>query len=77
MEAAKRGRTATALTAIEAQRKARGELVARPREAGALAALKTERTSVVAKGRQIETEAAPIRYAAELVGADANGRFGG
>jgi len=35
-----------------------------------LAALKTERASVAAKGRQIETEAAPIRYVAELVGVD-------
>src|SRR5262249_60172944 len=31
---------------------------------------KEERASVAAKGRQIETEAAPIRYVAELVGAD-------
>jgi hypothetical protein len=31
--------------------------------------LKTERSSVAARGRQIETEAAPIRYVAELVGA--------
>jgi hypothetical protein len=42
----------------------------RKREAGTLAALKAERASVAAKGRQIETEAAPIRYVAELVGAD-------
>jgi hypothetical protein len=35
-----------------------------------LAALKAERASVAAKGRQIETEAAPIGYVAELVGAD-------
>ena len=34
------------------------------------AALREERASVAAKGRQIETEAAPIRYVAELVGAD-------
>jgi hypothetical protein len=36
----------------------------------ALAALKAERASVAARGRQIETEATPIRYVAELVGAD-------
>jgi len=43
----------------------------RNREAGAaLAALKAERASVAAKGRQMETEAAPIRYVAEFVGAD-------
>jgi hypothetical protein len=29
-----------------------------------------ERATVAAKGRQIETEAAPIRYVAELLGAD-------
>jgi len=34
----------------------------------ALAALKAERASVAAKGRQVETEAAPVRYVAELVG---------
>jgi len=32
--------------------------------------LQTERAQVAAKGRQAETEAAPIRYVAELVGAD-------
>jgi hypothetical protein len=72
-EAAKRGRTTTALSAIEGQRKTRAPLVdERNREAGTLAALTVERASVAAKGRQIETEAAPIRYVAELVGADAD-----
>jgi hypothetical protein len=37
-----------------------------------LAALKAERASVAAQGRRIETEAAPIRYVAGLVGADAD-----
>jgi hypothetical protein len=70
-EAAKRGRTNTALAALEGQRKARAGLVdERNREAGTLAALKAERASVAAKGRQVETEAAPIRYVAELIGAD-------
>ena len=32
------------------------------------ATLKAERATVAAKGRQIETEAAPIRYVAELLG---------
>jgi hypothetical protein len=36
----------------------------------ALADLKAERAAIGAKGRQIETEAAPIRYVAELLGAD-------
>jgi hypothetical protein len=72
-EAAKRGKTNTALSAIEAQKKRREALVdERKREAGALAALRTERASVVARGRQIETEAAPIRYVAELLGASAD-----
>jgi hypothetical protein len=71
-EAAKRGRTSTALAAMESQRKARAALVdERSREAGALASLKIERASLAAQGRRIETEAAPIRYVAELVGADA------
>jgi hypothetical protein len=35
-----------------------------------LAALKAERASVAAKARQLDTESAPIRYVAELVGAD-------
>jgi hypothetical protein len=70
-EAARRGRTTTALTAIEAQRKSRDGLAGqRRREASTLADLKAERAALVAKGRQMETEAAPIRYVAELVGAD-------
>jgi hypothetical protein len=70
-EAAKRGRTVTALTAIEAQRKSREALAGqRQREASALAELTAERAALGAKSRQIETEAAPIRYVAELVGAD-------
>jgi hypothetical protein len=70
-EAAKRGRTNAALSAIEGQRKARTGLASERNEAATtLAGLKTERANVAAKGRQIETEAAPIRYVAELVGAD-------
>jgi hypothetical protein len=71
--AAKRGKTGTALSAIESQRKARSALTDERNEAaGALVALKTERAAVAAKGRQAEIEAAPIRYVAELVGADAD-----
>jgi hypothetical protein len=70
-EAAKRGKTNTALSAMEAQRRARAGLVdERNREAGTLAALKAERASLAAKGRQAEVEAAPIRYVAELLGTD-------
>jgi hypothetical protein len=39
----------------------------RNREAGTLASLKAERASLAAQSRRIETEAAPIRYVAELV----------
>jgi hypothetical protein len=70
-EAAKRGRTNAALSAIDGQRKAREALAAqRQREGVALADLKAERAALGAKGKQIETEAAPIRYVAELIGAD-------
>jgi hypothetical protein len=44
----------------------------RKREAAVLAALQAERASVAAKGRQIETEAAPVRDVAELLGTDAD-----
>jgi hypothetical protein len=68
-EAAKRGRTNAALSAIEGQRKARAALAGeRQREASTVASLKAERAALGAKGRQIETEAAPIRYVAELIG---------
>ena len=53
------------------QRKARAGLVEeRKREPGPLAPLQTDRAGVAAKGRQIETESAPIRYVAELLGVD-------
>jgi hypothetical protein len=70
-EAARRGKTRTALAAMDDQGKARRALAdERNREAGSLAVLKAERASVAAKGRQIETDAAPIMYVAELVGLD-------
>jgi hypothetical protein len=48
---------------MDTQKKARAALVdERNREAGTLAALKAERAAMAAEGRQIETEAAPIRY---------------
>jgi len=40
------------------------------REASTLAALRVDRATVAARGHQIETESAPIRYVAELLGAD-------
>ena len=72
-EAARRGKSNTALSAIEGQRRARASLADERNEAaGTLAALKIERATVAAKARQAEVEAVPIRYVAELVGADTN-----
>jgi hypothetical protein len=59
------------MSLMDAQSWSRAGLASeREQAAGTLAALKTERASVAARGRQIETEAAPIRYVADLVGAD-------
>jgi len=70
-EAAKRGKTNAALSAMESQRRARAALAGERNDAAStLAALKAKRAGVAAKGRQIETESAPIRYVAELVGAN-------
>jgi hypothetical protein len=69
-EMVKRGRTAGALEAIGAQRKLREALVSQRRhEAETLANLKSEAGAVAAKSRQIEVEAAPIMYVAQLMGA--------
>jgi hypothetical protein len=72
-EAAKRGKINVSLSAMEGQRKARAALVdERKREAATLATLQTERATVVARGRQVEVESAPIRYVAEMLGSDAD-----
>jgi hypothetical protein len=69
-EMVRRGRTTGALEAIGAQRKLREALVSQRRnEAETLAALKSEAGAVAAKSRQIEVEAAPIMYVAQLMGA--------
>jgi hypothetical protein len=71
--AAKSGKTQTALSAIESQRRARAALAGeREQAAGTFATLKAERASVAAKGHQVEAEAAPIRYVAEMIGASAD-----
>ncbi len=71
--ATQRGKTNTALSAMEGQRKARASFAGeRQREAEALASLKIERAALGAKGHQIETEAAPIKYVAELLGVAAD-----
>jgi hypothetical protein len=70
-EATRRERTTGAMSIMEAQRRTRAGFVdGQNREAGARAVLKAERAFVAARGRQAENEAAPIRYVAELVGAD-------
>jgi hypothetical protein len=62
-EAAKRGRTNSALSAMEGPKKLRGGLGdERNQEAATLAALKAERASLTARGKQIETR--PHRYRA-------------
>ncbi len=56
---------------MERQRQARAGLASERNEAaGTLAALKAERTSLAAQSHRIETEAAPICYVAELIGAN-------
>jgi hypothetical protein len=68
-EMVRRGRTAGALEAIGAQRKREALVGQRRHEAETLAALKSEVGAVAAKSRQIEVEAAPIMYVAQLMGA--------
>jgi hypothetical protein len=67
-------KTKTALSAIEGQRRACAGLASERNEAAGTppAALKAERASLAAQSRRIETDAAPIRYVAELIGADAD-----
>jgi hypothetical protein len=69
-----RGKANAGLSAVEGQRKARVGLASERNDAASTlwAALKAERASLAAPSRRIETEAAPIRYVAELAGADAD-----
>jgi hypothetical protein len=70
-EATRRGRTKTAMATMEGQQKARTSLVdERKREAGTLEPPSRLSAPRAARGRQIEADAAPIRYVAELVGAN-------
>jgi MarR family len=67
--AAQRGRANTAASIMTDQHKARTALVAeRERAAQALADLKVERANVQARASIAESEAMPLRYAAELIG---------
>ena len=70
-EATERGRTASALNIVGGQRKARGELVGE-RQREALGSPQDRTRQRGPSGWPAETEAAPIRYVAELVGADAD-----
>jgi hypothetical protein len=68
-EMVKRGRTSGALDALATQRKQREALVGQRRhEAETLAALKSAAGAVAARTKQIEIEAAPIMYVAQLMG---------
>jgi len=71
-EAAKRGKTNTALSAMEAQRRARAGLASERNEAAGTLWPPSRRNAPAwaAKGRAAETEAAPVRYVAELLGTD-------
>jgi hypothetical protein len=67
--ATQRGKTQTALSAMEGQRKTRAVLADERNQAAAiLAAAKAERAHVAAQGRIAETEATPIMYVAEMLG---------
>jgi hypothetical protein len=71
--AAQRGRANTAASIMADQKKARAALVTeRERAAQALADLKVERGSVQARAAIAESEAMPLRYAAELIGVGAD-----
>jgi hypothetical protein len=70
-DAAKRGRTEAALSAIDGQRKPPHVLAGeRQQEASTVADLKAERATLDANGQQIEAEAAPISCDAKPIGAD-------
>jgi hypothetical protein len=71
--AAQRGRANTAQAAMADQSKARAALVGeRQRAAEALAALKVDRGGVEARAAIAESEAMPLRFAAELLGMDSD-----
>jgi hypothetical protein len=72
-EAAKRGRTNAALSAIN--RQAHQVFARGPQDALTLADLKAERATLGANGRQIEAEAAPIRHVAEPIGAETDSEW--
>jgi len=70
-EAAKRGKTNTALSAMEAQRRAaRASPVSETRRPALWPPSRRNAPAWAAKGRAAETEAAPVRYVAELLGTD-------
>jgi hypothetical protein len=68
-EAAKHGKVNGAMELMKTQKQQRASLVVeRQTAAETLSKLKGERATLSAKSRQAETEAAPIRYVAELIG---------
>lgn len=72
-EATKRGKTNTALAAIESQRRTRAGLQdERKREAAALASLETQRAQVTVQARQADVDMAPTRRALQMLGLTAD-----
>jgi hypothetical protein len=70
-EATRRGRTKAAMATMESQQRARAAIAEeRRREAATLVALQGEHAQATAAGHQVEADAAPIRYVAELLGVD-------
>ncbi len=66
----KRGRVNGALDTIKEQKKSRSDLVAqRQHEAETLSEMKAEQVPIAGRKHQVEVEAAPIMYVAQLVGA--------
>jgi hypothetical protein len=70
-EAAKRGRSRSAMVLADKQHRNREALVAqRQREAATLLTLQAEQAQITAEGRRAEDDIGPLRYAAMLVGLD-------
>jgi hypothetical protein len=72
-ETIRRGRTISAMTLADAQKRNRADLVLeRDREAGKLAAIEIEAARIAADRAGLAADTGPIRYLAALVGIDAD-----
>jgi len=73
-EAARRGRSVSAMSLAADQHRNRAGLVAvRQREATALAALQVEKSGIDGERKTIEADLGPVRYLAQLIGAHDEG----